>query len=101
MRLPERFFLDHCDRALPTPHVIKWVGRYALVYRDDPSMSELLSDAEHYAHPSGPDDCPSGIIMSAKATVRAIKKAEAETNAEAQAEARAARYARYNTQEQT
>ena len=73
IRIPERFYVDHMERALDTPADLGKCRTHAIVSVDDPHLGELLSDAEHYAHPSGPDACPRGIIMSAKATVRAIR----------------------------
>jgi len=73
IRIPERFYVDHMERDLDTPEDIGKCKTHAIVRADDQHLGELLSDAEHYAHPSGPDACPPGIIMSAKATVRAIR----------------------------
>jgi hypothetical protein len=73
IRVPERFYVDHMERALPTPEDVGSLSNHALVRSDDPALGELLSDAEHYAHPSGPDAAPRGVIASAKATVRAIR----------------------------
>jgi hypothetical protein len=73
IRIPDRFYVDHMERALPIPADLGKCRSHAIVSADDPHLGELLSDAEHYAHPSGPDACPPGIIMSAKATVRAIR----------------------------
>jgi hypothetical protein len=73
IRIPERFYTDHLERALDTPVDIGDNARYAIVRSDDPALAELLNDAEFYAHPSGPDAGPKGVTMSAKATVRAIR----------------------------
>jgi hypothetical protein len=75
IRIPDRFYVDHMERALPTPEDIGNSASHAVVRADDPAIWELLSDAEHYAHPSGPDAAPRGVIASAKATVRAIRNA--------------------------
>lgn len=75
VRLPWRFFVDHDERALPTPEIVRSTKAHAFVSVDDPALSELLDDARHYAHPYGPDNCPLGIIASAKATVKAIEAA--------------------------
>lgn len=75
IRIPSRFIDDHYDRGLPTPADSSTSDRYAIISVDDPHIGELLNDAEHYASPSGPDAAPSGIIASAKATVRAIRNA--------------------------
>lgn len=73
IRIPERFYTDHLERDLDTPEDIGDNARYAVVRSDDPALAELLNDAEHYAHPSGPDAAPAGVVASAKATVRAIR----------------------------
>jgi hypothetical protein len=73
IKIPDRFYIDHMERALPTPEDVGNFKNHALVMADDPALWELLSDAEHYAHPSGPDAAPRGVIASAKATVRAIR----------------------------
>lgn len=73
IRIPDRFYTDHVERDLDAPVDIGNSDRYAVVRSDDPALAELLSDAEHYAHPYGPDAAPAGVIMSAKATVRAIR----------------------------
>lgn len=73
IRIPERFYVDHMERDLPTPEDIGESTRYAVVRADDPALPELLNDAEYYAHPFGPDAGPAGVTMSAKATVRAIR----------------------------
>jgi hypothetical protein len=73
IKIPDRFYIDHMERSLPTPEDIGSFKNHALIRADDAALGELLSDAEHYAHPSGPDAAPRGVITSAKATVRAIR----------------------------
>lgn len=73
IRVPAYFYIDHLERALDTPADLGKSKTHATVAVDDPHLGELLDDAEHYAHPSGPDACGRGLIMSAKATVRAIR----------------------------
>lgn len=73
IRVPARFYVDHLERGLPTPADHGNADRYAVIYANDPATRELLGDAEYYAHPCGPDAAPRGIVMSAKATVRAIR----------------------------
>jgi len=73
IKIPDRFWIVHLERALPTPTDIGDFKNHVLIRRDDPAIGELLDDAEHYAHPSGPDSAPRGVIASAKATVRAIR----------------------------
>lgn len=73
IRIPDRFYVDRMERALPLPEDLGKCRTHAIVSADDPNLWKLLSDAEYYAHPSGPDACGRGLIMSAKATVRAIR----------------------------
>ena len=73
IRVPAYFYADHLDRALDTPMDLGKCRSHAVVSADDPHLAELLDDAEHYAHPNGPDACGRGLVMSAKATVRAIR----------------------------
>lgn len=76
LRLPKTFFTDHSERDLPTPTVIGETKKHFIVDDADPALTELLLDAEHYAHPYGPD-CNIWLRSSAKATAEAIKKAKA------------------------
>lgn len=74
IRIPWVFALDHDERELPTPEIVKSTKSHWWVRADDPALPELLSDAEHYAHPWGPDaEGLGGLKASAKATVRAIR----------------------------
>lgn len=74
IRLPPSFYQDHDERDLPTPEDVGKAKSYVLVRADDPALPELLNDAEHYAHPWGPDaEGLSGLKASARATVRAIR----------------------------
>jgi hypothetical protein len=70
IKLPKRFFDDHAERGLPTPDVIREYARSYAVSINDPELSELLSDAEHYA--DAVDQAERGLITSARATRRAI-----------------------------
>lgn len=70
IRLPKVFFEDHAARELPTPAVIRENARYVYVKRDDEALPELLSDARYYS--DGLDMVERGIVMSARATVRAL-----------------------------
>ena len=73
IKLPKRFFDDHAERGLPTPEVIREYAHSYAVSINDPELSELLSDAEHYA--DAVDQAERGLITSARATRRAIKMA--------------------------
>lgn len=74
IKLPPAFYDDHDERDFPTPEDVGNAKSYVLVRADDPALRELLDDAEHYAHPYGPDgEGLGGLRSSAKATVRAIR----------------------------
>jgi hypothetical protein len=79
IRLPRVFFDDHWERELPTPTVVKHTKTNYWIASDDPNLAELLSDAEFYCHPYGPDDPELGWLKtSARATVKAIRKSMSE-----------------------
>ena len=78
INLPPKFFFDHQERDLPTPAAIKVSQRAVKIDANDPDLPELLSDARYYAEEMEADDSfMRGLIASAKATVKAIKKAAA------------------------
>lgn len=73
--LPPSFFDDHCERDLPTPKVVAPRGVSYWVSIKDPALTELLSDAEHYAHRDGPDGISSDLKKSAVTTRNRIRVA--------------------------
>lgn len=75
--LPAVFYRDHSDRELPTPRAIRQTARHVYVSITDPTLPELLADAEHYAHPDGPcqDREYMGLKASARATVARLRNA--------------------------
>lgn len=78
IRLPKAFFDDHDERGLPSPEIVKTTKPHYWVRPDDPVLPELLSDAEFYCDPNGPDaEGLGGLKRSAKATVKAITAAYA------------------------
>jgi len=70
IKLPKSFFDDHAARELPTPEVIRETRAHYIVSKDDLALPELLSDARYYS--DGLDMAPRGIVVSARATVRAL-----------------------------
>lgn len=78
--VPERFYDDHVERDLPAGRVVKALSKNRLrVELDREAYDDLLSDARHYADPEGfdwNDPFMRGVILSAKATVRALEKVE-------------------------
>lgn len=75
IKLPKVFFVDHRERDLDTPVVVKETARYYFVSKSDQALSELLDDARHYASQNGPDVIFAGLKSSAKATVKALTEA--------------------------
>ena len=73
-----QFFRDHDERALATPVVVKGNTKYLWIDRHDPALGELIDDAKHYAHANGPDMCPRGLVMSAKALLDTLQAAGVE-----------------------
>jgi len=84
IKIPAYFYIDHDQRALPTPEAIKVSGasnygfRYVWISKDDPALSELIDDAEFYADRNGPstsmDGRPCKIKNSAKALLKSLHK---------------------------
>tara|TARA_R100000315_G_scaffold61899_2_gene41543 strand:- start:466 stop:756 length:291 start_codon:yes stop_codon:yes gene_type:complete len=78
IRIPQRFLIDHGDRDLPTPEVVKSTQNHFWIKADDPHLGELISDAKYYAEPyieAKPGDYVWGVVVSARATLKAIVKA--------------------------
>jgi len=47
-RIPKRFFDDHFERGLPTPRVVKSTSMHYWIDVTDPSVPDLLDDADFY-----------------------------------------------------
>lgn len=73
IRIPKRFLDDHLGRDLPTPKMVRKTSFHYFIASGDPAMAELIEDARHYA--DGLDEAPRGIVLSARATLRAIRQA--------------------------
>jgi hypothetical protein len=78
IKLPIRFFADLEERILEMPEVLARSKQYVVVSSLDPLLEALLGDAIYYAHRDAPEDCPVGVKLSAKATVRALQRAGVE-----------------------
>lgn len=79
IRIPRRFYDDHCDRDLEAPAVIRSTKQHYFIDAHDPHLSELASDAEFYAAEMDHDGgFLSGLIRSATATADAIRAARAD-----------------------
>lgn len=74
VRIPTAFYHDHAERDLPTPTIIGHKSGGYLIRLDDEATSELLSDADYYADPWGPE-VTIGLRSSARATAKAIRAA--------------------------
>ena len=70
-KLPARFYNDRLDRELFDGVEVKANKSYVWLTLTDSEKASYLSDAEYYAK-GYPDDAPKGIILSARATVRAL-----------------------------
>lgn len=75
IRIPKRFYVDHIERDLEAPAVLKETKSHYWIDGLSPYLDELLSDAEHYAE-SAPymEREYLGLCRSA-ATARAINNA--------------------------
>lgn len=81
VKIPQRFLQDHADRDLDTPEIVKITSKHFWISLDDPHTTELYQDAEFYAKPwvdSKPGDGLWGVVVSARATKRALDKAVAD-----------------------
>lgn len=76
IRIPKRFYDDHCERDLEAPAVLKEGKAHYWIDALSPHLEELLSDAEYYADSiAHMDNWLIGICRSADATARAIRAA--------------------------
>lgn len=100
IKIPYIFYRDHEERELDTPEAIKYSTKkpplshqnwrirlrfdhlymgdriitHVWISAEDIHLTELWSDADYYATCFGPrDGCPSGIYLSARATVKALE----------------------------
>ena len=82
MMVPASFWLDHCDRCPcdgdPEAAMAREVSTHGsrVMIAGTPAQIEVLrSDAAYYCDRDGPDECPPGLIRSARATLAAIARA--------------------------
>jgi len=82
IKIPKRFFEDHrdcCDEEA-TPKIIKETKKHYFISRDDDQFWNLKSNCEYMieAHSLGQEWYCSpqnfGLVMSARATLKAIKE---------------------------
>ena len=70
VRIPKTFYLDHVDRDLVAPPVLKATKRHFWIETDHEDMPELVSDADFYADAYGPET--PNLRTAARALLRAI-----------------------------
>ena len=74
MRIPKRFYDDHCERDLEAPEILKETKAHYWVAVDD-NVLELLADVHFYSDRSHFDQPHLfGLVTSAIATAKAIEK---------------------------
>jgi len=83
IRLPRLFIDDHIERDCDTPTIIKENSRFYWMRADDQHMSELLSDAAHYASDTmcGAGGWDDGVMRYARSAQRLIAAYERQTGA--------------------
>jgi hypothetical protein len=74
VRIPKRFFVDHIERDLPSPEIVKETRSHYFISRDDENLDELISDAEHYADKHA-TDCEAWLRTAAAALLAALEGA--------------------------
>ena len=78
IRIPKMFYIDHVDRDLPAPEIVRETKRHYFIDAKSEHLSEFLADAEFYWDPTlfacEFGDPLWGLIRSANATEKAIKK---------------------------
>lgn len=75
--VPQRFYDDAWDAACDVPPKVKVLSRTYRIEGTPEQWSELLSRADYYSFTAGldmRDPFMRGLVSSAKATVRAIKR---------------------------
>lgn len=79
--VPAMFWNDHAERC-PSDDgekgictEIREAGRRVLIVGTPEQIECLRSDAAFYCDRDGPDECPPGLVRSARATLAAIAKA--------------------------
>lgn len=72
IRVPRVFLVDHVERDLPTPEIVRSTKSHYYIRSDDPNLAELVSDAEHYADKTA-TDCEPWLRSAAKALLNALE----------------------------
>jgi len=76
-KIPPRFYLDHIARDCgESGKIVRSTKQYLIVQLDDLALDDLLGDARFYSSEDmrgAFDPSLTGLIASARATVRALK----------------------------
>ena len=75
VKLPRRFFIDHMERDLPTPTILRETKSHIFSALDDPHLPELMRDADYYRYARYFDREYFGLCASARATFNALRAA--------------------------
>jgi hypothetical protein len=84
--VPAYFWSDHADRCpADNPETdmateIREAGHRVQIEATPKQLETLRSDAAFYCDRDGPDECPPGLVRSARATLVAIAKATGSTS---------------------
>lgn len=83
VKIPHRFLqdCDECDCEVPEPIKTTKTHHYISTRRDE-LMNELISRAFYYSNPADFDKYYFGLVSSARATLKALKKANVLTEDE-------------------
>ncbi len=73
VRIPKRFMIDHMERDLPSPTIVRETKANYFVHAAGPEFDELVSDARHYADPTA-TDCEPWLRLAARALLVALGK---------------------------
>lgn len=72
IRIPQAFYVDHCERDLPAPQIDYRTKTHIYVFDGD-GMADLIADAEFYADAKA-TDAPAHIKQAAGHLLRAIER---------------------------
>ena len=73
IKIPKRFYDDHCERDLPAPRIVKETKSNYWIEAGSEHLAELLSDADAYSYVSNWPRHLFGLCCSAAATADAIR----------------------------
>ncbi len=77
-RLPPYFYGDHCDRGLPSGRIVRTTKTSVFVELDASECAEMLASADYYVDQTAAmldsDPAQIGLISSARATAKALRK---------------------------